>query len=230
MLKKIFFIFFSLAFFLLKIAYSQSTPINAEEVRAKAIVQENYDQWKGLGFGMAIGIAVPMKKIIERYEIVNNYLRIAEEKTSIGQILLESHYFFPIRRPIETKYTQAIRTLADDFVASRLQDVDKKRAYYSAVEELDYIRSLRYIGIGPFLCVLPGTDKILKAVGFGIMVGLRRGKSSNSFNIGAGYINYAEMPVLLDGLKEDELLPTEISSPIKQSNSGGILLLFSFTF
>lgn len=211
--------------------FGQSETSTSDEAE-KARISENYDQWKGLGFGMAIGLAVPFKRIIDGYEIVENYLRVTKEKTGIGQVLLESHYFFPIRRPMEGQYADKLKLLTVAYVnsLSDLDNVADKEKYFKAVRELEAIKSLRSVGIGPFVAILPGTDKLLKAFGFGAMIGFRRGKTSNSFNIGLGYINYSDMLVLADNVKKDAPLPEGIKEPVKSTNSHGLLLLFSFTF
>jgi len=211
--------------------FGQTEPPPNDEAE-KARISENYDQWKGLGFGMAVGLAIPFTRIVEKYEIVENILRVTGEKTGIGQVLLESHYFFPIRRPMEGKYSIKLRQLNEEYVNS-LNDVDninQKERYFRAVKELEDIKSLRSVGIGPFVAILPGTDRLLKAFGFGPMIGFRRGKSSNSFNIGIGYVNYSDMAVLADNVKRNEPLPAGIKEPVKSTNSHSLLLLFSFTF
>ncbi len=87
-------------------------------------------------------------------------------------------------------------------------------------------------GHGPFVALQPGTDEIIEAIGIGWMVGFRRSAtSSESWNIGLGYVVDPSVQVLGDGIKENEILPTgESQIRFKDTSQGGIFLLASFTF
>jgi hypothetical protein len=198
-------------------------------IKTAANIVDNYEQWKGLGFGLAYGISKPFGSIIEDYEIVNGILRITNERTALQSVLLESHYFFPLQRPHEKGYKETLRRLNTDMQKADFAP-DKTKKYFEALETYEEIKGQRHIGIGPFVCLIPGVDKFLKAFGFGAMIGFRRGKTSNSFNIGIGYINYSDMPALVDKKMEDHEFPKDYNNPIKTKNIGGITILFSFSF
>jgi len=211
---------------------AEEAELTAQErakIRQTAEIVDNYEQWKGLGFGLAYGMSFPLKGIIEGYEIVNDILRVTNERSAVQNVLLESHYFIPLRRPGETPYKETLKRSDKEMKAQSFSTVAVNK-YIRAEEDYEEALALRGVGIGPFVCIIPGTDNFLKALGFGIMVGLRRGKTSNSFNIGIGYINYSDMPTLLEKINENSPLPENYSNPIKIGNIGGLLVLFSFSF
>lgn len=190
---------------------------------------DNYEQWKGLGFGIAYGIGFPRQRVIEGHEIVNNIVRVTNERSAVQSVLLESHYFIPLRRPAEASKRQTLRILNEEMKKGSYSATAANN-YARAEDDYDAARALRGVGVGPFVCIIPGTDKFLKALGFGLMLGLRRGTTSNSFNVGIGYINYSDMPSLADGVEGDSALPANYNNPIKIGNVGGVLVLFSFSF
>jgi hypothetical protein len=84
--------------------------------------------------------------------------------------------------------------------------------------------------LGPFVCFVPGTDKLFKAIGLGVMLGLRRGNTSNSFNLGLGYINYSDSTILNDSVKNGDVITPASNNVTVQTNVGGVVILFSFSF
>jgi len=231
--RKYFLLFFLFALVVPSLVLrAEEAEITAQEkakIKETAQIVDNYEQWKGFGFGLAYGMSFPLKRIIEGYEIVNDIVRVTNERSAVQNVLLESHYFIPIRRPAETLYRETLKKL-DKEIKDRGVPTVADNNYIRAEEAYEEIRALRGVGVGPFVCIIPGTDKFLKALGFGIMVGLRRGETSNSFNIGIGYINYSDMPTLVDEVKVNSPLPKNYSNPIKIGNIGGVLVLFSFSF
>ena len=92
------------------------------------------------------------------------------------------------------------------------------------------VRPARW-GIGPFVAIQPGSDEVIEAIGMGVMIGLRRGDSGQSFNLGFGYVVDPNTRVLGDGLTADAPLPPgETEIRYKETAQSGILILSSFSF
>jgi hypothetical protein len=208
---------------------AQDDKTQDDKTKENIKIEDSYNQWKGLGFGMAFAFIAPFQKIVDGYSIEDNRVVVTDEKKYLGQILLESHFFFPLRRPIEGKYSRKLLILHQAYL-DNIKDPEKKKSFYDALNELEEMTALRTVGIGPFVCILPGTDQILKAIGFGGMIGFRRGKTSNSFNIGFGYINYSDVNIFIDPDIEGEQISASAKEFTKKSNAHGLMLLFSFSF
>lgn len=214
--------------------FSQTTALTTAE-KEQIKIQENFDQWKGLGFGMAVGLAFPSKSIIESYEIVGDKIRIKSDRTAIGQVMLESHYFFPVRRPIEASSVKILKEINKTYIEALKSDnkdeiARLKAKFNNALDAYETQKRIRGVGVGPFICFVPGTDKIFKAIGVGGMIGLRRGNTSNSFNIGIGYINYSDVKLLPETVKDGDVIADITKDITIQSNVGGYFILFSFSF
>lgn len=86
-------------------------------------------------------------------------------------------------------------------------------------------------GIGPFVAIQPGSDEVIEAIGMGVMVGLRRGRTGQSFNLGFGYVVDPNTRVLGDGLAPNQPLPSgETDIRYKETAQSGFLILSSFSF
>ncbi len=210
-------------------AGAEITAQEKAQVRETAEIINNYEQWKGLGFGLGYGMSFPRRRIIEGHEIVNDTFKVTHERSAVQSVMLESHFFIPLAQPSETSHRQTLKRL-DQFRQNNDFPQSATDNYKRAEEAYEEIRGLRGVGIGPFVCLIPGTDNFLKALGFGLMVGFRRGTTSNSFNVGLGYVNYSDMPTLAEGVTDNGALPENYGNPIKTGNVGGLLILFSFSF
>jgi len=92
------------------------------------------------------------------------------------------------------------------------------------------VRAARW-GVGPFVAIQPGSEEVIEAIGMGIMIGLRRGNSGESFNLGVGYVVDPNTRVLGDGLEANQPLPPgETEIRYKDTAQSGILILSSFSF
>ncbi len=62
----------------------------------KKVDQESVSQFKGLNFGIGVGLSVDVgdEKRVQRVESIADTVRILEQKTSLPRVFLESHYFF----------------------------------------------------------------------------------------------------------------------------------------
>jgi hypothetical protein len=90
-------------------------------------------------------------------------------------------------------------------------------------------------GLGPFLALQPGSNNIVEAVAFGLMVGLKRPSQSKestaSWNLGLGFVVDPHVQVLGDGIHENQPLPPgETEIRYKQESQWGALIIFSFSF
>jgi hypothetical protein len=87
-------------------------------------------------------------------------------------------------------------------------------------------------GIGPFIAIQPGTDDIIEAVAAGVMMGFRYdSKSSQSFNLGIGWVVDPNTRVLGEGIVANEPLPDgETTIRYKEEMQNGLLILASFGF
>lgn len=87
-------------------------------------------------------------------------------------------------------------------------------------------------GHGPFVALQPGTNEIIEAIGIGWMVGFRKEKgSSESWNLGIGYVVDPSVQILADGIIANQALPEgETDLRFKRTSQNGIFLLASFNF
>jgi len=90
-------------------------------------------------------------------------------------------------------------------------------------------------GHGPFIALQPGTDEIIEAAGLGWMWGFKRAsasaESSDSWNLGIGFIVDPNVQVLGDGVYANQPLPPgETEIRYKEEAQYGILIVTSFSF
>jgi len=90
-------------------------------------------------------------------------------------------------------------------------------------------------GHGPFIALQPGSDNLFDSVGGGWMIAFKRPDASkptsNSFNLGVGYVVDPKVQVLGDGLEPNQPLPAgETEIRYKTEAEGAVLLLASFQF
>lgn len=87
-------------------------------------------------------------------------------------------------------------------------------------------------GWGPFVAVQPGEGEIIDAVAAGLMVGFRYSReSSNSFNIGIGYIVDPNTQILGEGIVANQSLPEgETEIRFRETSQHGLLIMTSFSF
>lgn len=107
-------------------------------------------------------------------------------------------------------------------------------SHYFFTPNKDFLVPAGKWGIGPFIALQPGTDEIIEAIGFGIMIGFKRLEAystASSMNLGVGFVIDPSVTVLGDGLKLNNPLPEgENTARLKETSQIGILLLASFTF
>lgn len=95
---------------------------------------------------------------------------------------------------------------------------------HTSVQEFDW-------GVGPFVAIQPGEKDLVDAIALGVMVGFRRPNTSNSWNIGLGYVVDPNTKTLGDGLAANKPLPPgETQIRYKEQDQGGVVILTSFSF
>jgi hypothetical protein len=87
-------------------------------------------------------------------------------------------------------------------------------------------------GVGPFVAVQPGEDRIIEALGFGLMVAFRREETkTDSFNIGVGVMIDPNTRVLGDGFVANAAPPNgEEEVRYRETAQKGLMLMTSFSF
>ena len=156
---------------------------------------------EGLGFGVAIGASWYPENNVVSTIVQNNVLRLSSGGRSDVGFWLETH-----------AWIFSITT------ASVKKDGKDEQVTTQA--------------LGPFVGVQLGSDnKIVEALGLGIMYGVRiRPDSDQSINIGIGYSAH-QISVLTDGLVLNQPLPLGITSATTRSKYvGAPMLITSFSF
>jgi hypothetical protein len=165
----------------------------------------------GLDLGVGLSFTMDLGKLnrISRASVVNGIVRSDDQDNGRARIMLESHYFF-------TPCTWNFLGLKNPCKGDEYLVADPKEARW---------------GIGPFIAVQPGSDNIIDAIGLGIMIGARREKSAQSFNLGIGVVFDPNTRVLGDGIRENEPLPAgETEVRYRETLQTGLLVLTSFSF
>ncbi len=87
-------------------------------------------------------------------------------------------------------------------------------------------------GVGPFVAVQPGEDRIIEALGFGLMIAFRREETkTDSFNIGVGFMIDPNTRVLGDGFVANAAAPNgEEEVRYRETAQKGLMLMTSFSF
>lgn len=87
-------------------------------------------------------------------------------------------------------------------------------------------------GIGPFVAVQPGEERIIEAVGLGLMIAFRREETkTDSFNIGVGLMMDPNTRVLGDGFVANAAPPNgEEEVRYRETAQKGLILMTSFSF
>lgn len=87
-------------------------------------------------------------------------------------------------------------------------------------------------GFGPFIAVQPSDDRIIEAIGLGLMIGFRREETkTDSFNLGVGLMIDPDTRVLGDGFAINAPPPPgETEVRYRETTQKGIVLMTSFSF
>lgn len=87
-------------------------------------------------------------------------------------------------------------------------------------------------GIGPFIAIQPGEGDVIDAVALGGMIGFRRpGNSTQSFNLGIGWIVDPDAQILGDGFVDGMSPPgNETVVRFRETSQHGVVIMTSFAF
>ncbi len=179
--------------------------IKAEEKKLKT--QEFGGIEFGAGFSFTLDVGTNDR--ISDAELVNGIVRVKDENNGRARIMLESHYFFT-----PTLKFLNLENRAPTEENGEIIDPGKKQ-----------------FGIGPFFALQPGSDNIIEAIALGLMIGFRRGDTSESFNLGIGVVVDPNTKILGDGIVANQPLPAgETAIRFKEVMQTGVLVLASFSF
>lgn len=168
------------------------------------------------GIGVAFSYDLGNHQRIKDAEIVDGLVRVTHTENVRARLILESHYFFTPRVPFTHNYSGYRCSLYDENTDERDDCVARRKNF----------------GIGPFMALQPGTDSVIDAIGFGVMVGFRRREEkASSFNIGLGVLYDVSTQILGDGFAENRPPPgNETEVRFRQGSQSAFLAMTSYTF
>jgi hypothetical protein len=184
----------------------------AEEM-AEAEEQRATQKFGGVDFGVGVSFTLDVGETdrVSEAEVVNNIVRVKDQDNGRARIMLELHHFFT----------------PEGNILGRVNDVEDEHGGRLPLEDQQ-----KEWGIGPFIAIQPGTDDIIEAVAAGLMMGFRYDTaSSQSFNLGLGWVVDPNTRVLGEGIIANEPLPTgEPAIRYRETMQNGLLILASFGF
>ena len=142
---------------------------------------------------------------------------VADSDFFRARIVLESHYF------ATPTFSSTRRAREEAFCADFRPDPVKYDNCLSAQKNF---------GIGSFVALQPGGEKVIDAIGLGVMVGLRRGTDrASSFNLGVGIFYDVDTRILGNGFVEDQPPPAgETEVRFRRQSQSGLLFISSYSF
>ncbi len=193
--------------------------LDQQAIEAKEAATSGTQNFGGIDFGIGISMTYDLGKNerVRDATIVDGIVRVTHAENVRARVVLESHYFFT------PTLSAARREEADSYCADVKHDPVQYRNCRS---------SLKDFGIGPFVALQPGSDKVIDAIGAGVMVGMRRGTDrASSLNFGVGIFYDVDTQILGNGFKDDQPPPgNEVEVRFRRQSQSGILFLSSFSF
>ncbi len=211
-------------------AYAQTAAPSAEAVDTakQGVVTTTTDKEKaasgrqnfgGLDFGIGVSMSYDLgnNDRVSDAVITNNIVRVTRTENIRARIVLESHYF------ATPTFSSTRRAREAAFCASFNDDPVKYDNCMSAQKNF---------GIGPFVALQPGGEKVIDAIGLGVMVGFRRGTDrASSFNLGVGIFYDVDTRILGNGFVEDQPPPAgETDVRFRRQSQSGLLFISSYSF
>ncbi len=202
-------------------ALAQETPKVAAEAEsaAKEKAASGRQNFGGLDFGIGVSMSYDLgnNDRVSDAVITNNVVRVTRTENIRARIVLESHYF------ATPTFNRTRRAREAAFCAEFAGDPVKYDNCMSAQKNF---------GIGPFVALQPGGEKVIDAIGLGVMVGLRRGADrASSFNLGVGIFYDVDTRILGNGFVEDQPPPAgETEVRFRRQSQSGLLFISSYSF
>jgi hypothetical protein len=191
---------------MLGVAASPGTPTeddNKPEGEAKQKAEEQANkQLLGIKLGAAFGLTHSSEAAVVEAVLTNGLVRITKSQNANVGIWFETHRLF------------------------RSGDLFAKDVKTEAGVEISRLQA----AIGPFVAVQSSNDRLLDALGAGLMIGFRQpGSDSGSINIGVGVALDSKYKVLGDGIQENQALPSgETEIRYREKSKFRLMVLFSF--
>ncbi len=191
----------------------------AAAVEAKTAAASGKQNFGGIDFGIGIAMSYDLgnNDRVRDATIVDGLVRVNRTENIRARLILESHFF-------ATPTFSATRRAEDEaYCADFRGDANAYRNCRA---------SLKDFGIGPFVALQPGSDKVIDAIGAGVMIGFRRGEDRTaSFNLGIGVFYDVDTQILGDGFVENAPPPGgETEVRFRRQSQSGLLLMSSYTF
>lgn len=190
-----------------------------QAAEAKAAAASGKQNFGGIDFGIGISMSYDLGNHdrVREATIVDGIVRVAHTDNIRARLILEWHYFFT------PTFSNQRRVEDEAYCAGFRSDATQYRNCRA---------SLKDFGIGPFVALQPGSDKVIDAIGAGLMVGFRRTDvRTSSFNLGIGIFYDVDTQILGDGFAENRPPPgSETEVRFRRQSQSGLLLMSSYTF
>ncbi|KQN07587.1 hypothetical protein [Sphingomonas sp. Leaf25] len=185
----------------------------------KAAAGSGKQNFSGVDFGIGLSMSYDLgnnDRVLDA-SIVDGVVRVNRTENIRARVVLELHHFW-------TPTFSASQRAADH---GYCQDFGTGSREYKNCRS-----ALADFGIGPFIAFQPGSDKVIDAIGAGVLVGLRRGDDrKSSFNLGIGVFYDVDAQILGKGFVENQPPPgNETEVRFRRQSQSGLLFLSSYSF
>ncbi len=173
----------------------------------------------GIDFGVGVSMSYDLghNDRVAGADIVDGLVRVSRTENIRARIVLESHAF------LTPTFSSRKRAEDEAYCAEFRPDIERYRNCRA---------SLKDFGIGPFVALQPGGEKVIDAIGLGLMLGIRRRDvRSSSFNLGVGIFYDVDTQILGKGFVEDRPPPgNETEIRFRRQSQSGLLFISSYSF
>ncbi|KQM43120.1 hypothetical protein ASE57_13580 [Sphingomonas sp. Leaf11] len=201
------------------LAQEKTAAVDTNQTNAKEKAASGRQNFGGLDFGIGVSMSYDLgnNDRVSDAVITNNIVRVTRTENIRARIVLESHYF------ATPTFSSTRRVREEAFCASFRGN---------PVQYDNCMSAQKNFGIGPFVALQPGGEKVIDAIGLGVMVGLRRGADrASSFNLGVGIFYDVDTRILGNGFVEDKPPPAgETEVRFRRQSQSGLLFISSYSF
>lgn len=201
------------------LAQEQAVAVDTPDATAQEKAASGRQNFGGLDFGIGVSMSYDLgnNDRVSDAVIANNVVRVTRTENIRARIVLESHYF------ATPTFSKTRREREEAFCADFTAD---------PVRYDNCLSAQKNFGIGPFVALQPGGEKVIDAIGLGVMVGLRRGVDrASSFNLGVGIFYDVDTRILGNGFVEDQPPPAgETEVRFRRQSQSGLLFISSYSF